>query len=572
MTLIRTNTATTQGIVIGTAYVIRHPEPEGEPLVADSATDALSEQDRFERALARAVEQLGELIGRSDVFSAHLAIAEDPMLRESVEAKIRQVGMTAERAVETSCAEISGMMEALDDEYLRERATDVRDVCTRIRQALRGTESANPFAHLGPEAIVVADELTPSDTAMMDFSRIVGFVTRGGSTTSHVCIIARNQCVLAMVGVGDAITRIETGDRLILDGMRAEIVVNPDYATETHYRRRALEIENERLRLMDFGRLRAITTDGRPITVLANVANTDEVRTAIDAGADGIGLYRSEFLYMLHPDDYPDEQTQFEAYRAAAEICGDRSLIIRTLDIGGDKALPYMHAPREENPFLGWRAVRISLSMPELFETQIRALLRASAYGNVKIMFPMITSPDEFRRARETVERCKTALAEQGVPFNPDIRTGIMVETPAAVLTADLLAGEADFFSIGTNDLTQYVMAADRTNPRVSHLYDTFNLAVLRSIRTVIEAGEKARREVGMCGEFASDPLGTRLLLGLGLQEFSVNIGVIGSIKERILRQSYAECRDFAERVLTAATQERIHALIAEEQPDETER
>lgn len=227
MTRIRTNTATTQGIVVGTAYVVRHPEPEGEPHVADSATDALSERTRFERALARAAEQLGELIGRSDVFSAHLAIAEDPMLRESVETKIEE-GMTAERAVESSCAEISGMMEELEDEYLRERATDVRDVCTRIRQALRGTEAANPFANLGPEAIVVADELTPSDTAMMDFSRIVGFVTRGGSTTSHVCIIARNQCVLAMVGVGDDIARIETGDRLILDGIRGEILIDPD--------------------------------------------------------------------------------------------------------------------------------------------------------------------------------------------------------------------------------------------------------------------------------------------------------------------------------------------------------
>ena len=537
MTRIRTNTATTQGIVVGTAYVVRHPEPEGEPHVADSATDALSERTRFERALARAAEQLGELIGRSDVFSAHLAIAEDPMLRESVETKIEE-GMTAERAVESSCAEISGMMEQLEDEYLRERATDVRDVCTRIRQALRGTEAANPFANLGPEAIVVADELTPSDTAMMDFSRIVGFVTRGGSTTSHVCIIARNQCVLAMVGVGDDIARIETGDRLILDGIRGEILIDPDPATEEHYRRRAREIETERLRLMDFGRLRAVTTDGRPVAVFANVANTDEVRTAIDAGADGIGLYRSEFLYMLHPDDYPDEQTQFEAYRAAAELCGERSLIIRTLDIGGDKALPYMHAPREENPFLGWRAVRISLSMPELFEAQIRALLRASAYGNVKIMFPMITSLDEFRRAREVVERCKAALGREGIAFNPAIETGIMVETPAAVLTADLLAAEADFFSIGTNDLTQYVMAADRTNPRVSHLYDTFNLSVLRSIRSVIDAGAEAGREVGMCGEFASDPLGTRLLLGLGLQEFSVNIGVIGSIKACIDRKS----------------------------------
>lgn len=569
MKTIRTNTATTQGIVIGTACVVRHPEPQGEPFVADSATDALSERLRFEQALARAIEQLGELTGRSDVFAAHLAIAEDPMLRESVESKIEQQGMTAERAVEASCVEISGMMEALEDEYLRERATDVRDVCTRIRQALRGTETANPFAHLGPEAIVVADELTPSDTAMMDFSRIVGFVTRGGSTTSHVCIIARNQCVLAMVGVGDDIALIGDGDRLILDGMRGEILIGPDAATEKLYRSRARKIEAERLRLMDFGQMRAVTTDGRHIAVLANVANTDEVRAAIDAGADGIGLYRSEFLYMLHPDDYPDEQTQFEAYRAAAEICGDRSLIIRTLDIGGDKALPYMHAPREENPFLGWRAVRISLSMPELFDAQLRALLRASAYGNLKIMFPMITSLDEYRRAREAVERCKAALAREGVPFNPDIETGVMVETPAAVLTADLLAGEADFFSIGTNDLTQYVMAADRTNPRVSHLYDTFNLSVLRSIRTVIEAGEKARREVGMCGEFASDPLGTRLLLGLGLQEFSVNIGVIGSIKECIMRQSYAACREFAARVLEAGSEEHIHALIAQKESDE---
>ena len=389
------------------------------------------------------------------------------------------------------------------------------------------------MALMGDPAIVVADELAPSDTAQMDFSRVAGLVTAHGSVTSHVAIIARNKGIAALVGVAGCMRQVRTGDRLIIDGERGELIVDPDPATGRKYAARLESLRQDAFRCAADAQAPAVTPAGRRITVLGNAANVDEVRRALDAGAEGIGLFRSEFLYMQGPA-LPDEETQFAAYRAAAELCGARPLTVRTLDIGGDKALPYMHFEPEENPFLGWRAIRVSLAMPELFRTQLRALLRASAFGNVRVMFPMIASVGEFRAAKAVVETCMAELDAEGVAYDRDIALGVMIETPAAVFIADELAARARFFSIGTNDLTQYVMAADRGNPRVAYLCDAFDPAVQRSIGMVLDAAHRAGIEAGMCGELAADPRATQRLVALGLGEFSVGPPAIAPLKHRI--------------------------------------
>ena len=409
----------------------------------------------------------------------------------------------------------------------------MRDVCARIGRILSGETAHDPFAGLAPGTIVVADELAPSDTAQMDFGRVAGLVTAHGSVTSHVAIIARNKGIAALVGVAGCMRQVKTGDRLIIDGERGELIVDPDPATGRKYAARLESLRQDAFRCAAEAQAPAVTPGGRRITVLGNAANVDEVRRALDAGAEGIGLFRSEFLYMQGPA-LPDEETQFAAYRAAAELCGARPLTVRTLDIGGDKELPYMHFEPEENPFLGWRAIRVSLAMPELFRTQLRALLRASAFGNVRVMFPMIASVGEFRAAKAVVETCMAELDAEGVPYDRDIALGVMIETPAAVFIADELAARARFFSIGTNDLTQYVMAADRGNPRVAYLCDAFDPAVQRSIGMVLDAAHRAGIEAGMCGELAADPRATQRLVALGLGEFSVGPPAIAPLKHRI--------------------------------------
>lgn len=381
------------GIAAGTAFVL-----ERRVSAAPSAApgDPAAETARFHAALAQAKAELGVLAAENDIFAAHLEMADDPMLAEQVEERISEHGFSAERALDGACEEVCGMLAALDDEYLGGRTDDVRDVCGRIRRILTGETAENPFAGLAPGTIVVAEELTPSDTALMDFSRIAGVVTARGSVTSHVCIIARAKGIAAMVGATECMLEIKTGDKLIINGETGEIIVAPDTATERRYRALIASRERHGAHCLKGAHTPAVTRGGRRIAVLGNAGSVAEVRAALDAGAEGIGLFRSEFLYMQSRGGFPDEQTQFEAYRHAAELCGERPLVIRTLDIGGDKALPYMDFGHEENPFLGWRAIRVSLSMQDVFRTQLRALLRASVFGNLRIMFPMITSVGEF--------------------------------------------------------------------------------------------------------------------------------------------------------------------------------
>lgn len=519
------------GIAAGTAFVF---ERRASTAPSAATGDPTAEKARFHAALEQAKRELGILAVENDIFAAHLEMADDPMLSEQVEERISEHCFSAERALNEVCEEVSGMLAALDDERLSGRADDVRDVCGRIRRILTGETAENPFAGLAPGTIVVAEDLVPSDTALMDFSRIAGIVTARGSVTSHVCIIARAKGIAAIVGASECMLEIKTGDKLIINGETGEIIISPDAETERRYLSLIASRRQHGVHCLKGAHTPAVTRGGRRIAVLGNAGNVEEVRAALDAGAEGIGLFRSEFLYMQSRGGFPDEPTQFEAYRHAAELCGERPLIIRTLDIGGDKVLPYIDFGHEENPFLGWRAIRISLSMHDMFRTQLRALLRASVFGNLRIMFPMITSVGEFRQAKAAVQACMAELDMEKTAYNPGIELGVMIETPAAVMVADLLAEEAQFFSIGTNDLTQYVMAADRGNPRVAHLYDPSDTAVRRAVAMTLAAARNAGIEAGMCGELAADPEATAWLLEAGLEEFSVSAPAVAPLKERI--------------------------------------
>jgi len=529
-------------------------EPSGRVVPEEERPD---EQARFDAAVAAAVGELEELAAGDAIFAAHRELASDPMLAENAGEKIAG-GMTAADAVHAASGELAALFAQIDDDYLRARADDVRDVCRRILQQLAPCE-ADPFAALPEDSILAAEELAPSDTARIDFSRVRGIVTRRGSATSHLAILARNRNLPAAVGLGDAFDRLTEGALVAIDGAARELTVDPDSAAAAEYRRRM-----EAAVRLDAGAAcePAATRDGRRVAVLANAGSVDDVARAMRAGADGIGLFRSEFLYMQRRDGFPDERAQAEAYSAAAKLCGGRPLVIRTLDIGGDKALPYFEFPAEENPFLGWRAIRVSLELHDMFRTQLRAILRASAGGGVRVMFPMIVSLDELRRARALLEQCKAELRSEGVPFDERIPVGVMIETPAAVSLAGELAAEADFFSIGTNDLTQYMLAVDRGNQRIAAMYDPLHPAVVRAIRQTVEAARRHGCETGLCGEFASLAAHTELLVGLGLDELSVAPPAVAAVKERVRELDGSRAAETARRASEAATTEAVRRLL----------
>ena len=512
-----------------------------------------AEQSRFDAAVAAAEGELEKLAAANEIFAAHLELAADPMLMENVAEKIAE-GMTAADAVHAASGELAALFAQIDDEYLRARADDVRDVCRRILRQLVPSET-DPFAAIPDGSILAADELAPSDTARIDFSRVRGVVTRCGSATSHLAILARNRNLPAVVGLGDDFDRLD-------DGTAGELLIAPDEHTAAEYRRRMEEAEARSAAADAYASQPVTTRDGRVLAVLAKAGSVDEVERAIRSGADGIGLFRSEFLYMQRQDGFPDEQVQTAAYARAAELCGGRPLVIRTLDIGGDKSLPYYRFPEEENPFLGWRAIRVSLELRDMFRTQLRAILRASARGGVRVMFPMIVSLAELRDALALLEECKEELRRQEVPFDDRIPVGVMIETPAAVFMADELAAEVDFFSIGTNDLTQYVLAVDRGNRRIAAMYDTLHPAVVRAMRLTVDAAHRHGCEVGICGEFAGCAAHAELLVGLGFDELSVAPPSVPAVKERIRGLETPQAELTARRAVEAATASEVHELI----------
>ena len=554
---IRAEQGTSKGIAMGKAFLVKAPDLTAER-VEITAQEAEREKTAFRHAVEKTREALRPLARENAVFAAHLDMAEDETLIDGVEEKISE-GKCAQWALELQMEETCGLLESLEDAYLRERAADVRDVCRRIMAFLKGTRE-DPFQDIREEVILFAEELSPSDTAKMDFRYVKGMVTAKGGSTSHVAILTRSLEIPALFGMRDILEKVAAGQEVILDGDGGRLILSPDDMTRRVYQEKQAAQRELKQKLKEMNRLPAVTTDGRRVHLYANVGSLKEIELAKKHGAEGIGLFRSEFLYM-ESSRFPTEQEQFEVYRKAAETM-KKTVTIRTLDIGGDKALPYYQFEKEENPFLGWRAIRFCLDMRDVFKTQLKAILRAAAYGEIRIMYPMIVSVEEFRKANQLLEECKRELKERGVLFRESISTGIMVETPAAVLVAEELAKEVDFFSIGTNDLTQYILAADRGNQKLTKLYDPFHPAVLRAVAKVIAAGHKEGKEVGMCGEFAGEERAVPLLIGMGLDECSMVSASIGAVRYQIRGLSAENAKHLAERVLAAGTAKEVRHLL----------
>ena len=554
---IRAEQRASKGIAAGKVFLVKTPDLRAERKEIPEI-EMEREKSAFRRAAEYTQRALRPLARENAIFAAHLDMAEDPTLIEGEEDKISK-GKNAQWALEEQMEETCSLLESLEDAYLRERAADVRDVCRRMMAFLKGIED-DPFRNIREKVILFAEELNPSDTAKMDFRYIKGMVTAKGGSTSHVAILARSMEIPALLGMEGILEKVTEGQEIILDGNEGVLILSPDHLTQRVYAEKQNSERELKQKLKEMNRLPAVTTDGRQVHLYANVGSLKDVELAKQHGADGIGLFRSEFLYM-ESSRFPTEQEQFEIYRKAAEIL-KKPVTIRTLDIGGDKNLPYYQFEKEENPFLGWRAIRFCLDMRDVFKTQLKAILRAAAYGEIRIMYPMIVSVEEFRTANRLLEECKQELKERGVLFRESISTGIMVETPAAVLIAEELAKEVDFFSIGTNDLTQYILAADRGNQKLTKLYDPFHPAVLRAIQKVIEAGHKEGKEVGMCGEFAGDEKAVPLLVGMGLDEFSMVSGEIAAVRYQIRGLSDVKMKHFVDRVLAAGSEREVKLLL----------
>ena len=557
MVEIRAEQRASKGIAMGKAFLVQPPD-----LQAERRNISEMEKEREEKAFQSAAEKVREILRplarTNPIFAAHLDMAEDTTLIDGVREKIA-AGKNAQWALEEQMEETCTLLESLEDEYLRERAADVRDVCRRMMAFLKGVEE-DPFRNIREKVILFAEELNPSDTAKMDFRYIKGMVTEKGGPTSHVAILARSMEIPALLGVKGILEKVEAGQEVILDGNEGTLFLSPDVAVSEGYGEKLAAERELKQKLKEMNRLPAVTTDGRRVHLYANVGSLKDIELAKKHGAEGVGLFRSEFLYM-ESSRFPTEQEQFEIYKKAAEIL-KKPITIRTLDIGGDKALPYYQFEKEENPFLGWRAIRFCLDMRDVFKTQLKALLRAAAYGEIRIMYPMIVSVEEFRTANRLLEECKQELKERGVLFRESIQTGIMVETPAAVLMAEELAKEVDFFSIGTNDLTQYILAADRGNQKLTKLYDPCHPAVLRAVKRVIDAGHKEGKEVGMCGEFAGEEKAIPLLVGMGLDECSMVSGEIPAVRYQIRGLSATQAKHLSERVLAAGTVKEVETLL----------
>ena len=552
------------GIAIGAAFQFRQDELRFERRVVG---DPAAEWRRFQSAAARAGEQLAAVCARARdelgeeqaaIFEAHLLMLEDPELLAAVQSAIEERSLNAEAALSDAAERYAETLEALDDEYLRARAADVRDVAGRVLRILLGREAAT-----GPDApaVVVARDLTPSDTILMDKSHVLGFCTAEGGPTAHTAILARTMGLPAVVGAGAEVLAVAPGATVVLDGTTGCLVVEPDEATLASYRQSQAAADQLRAQSLSRAGEPAVTRDGRRVEVVANIGSADEARAALDAGAEGVGLLRTEFLYLGRAS-LPGEEEQYRAYRAILEAMGSRPVILRTLDIGGDKELPYLELAPEPNPFLGVRAIRLSLARPDLLHQQLRAALRAAPGHNLKIMFPMVATVAEVRAARQALASARDELLAEGQPLPERLEVGIMVETPAAAVMADRLAREVDFFSIGTNDLSQYTFAADRTNARVAALADAMQPAVLRLVARVIAAAHAHGKWVGLCGELAGEPLAIPILLGLGLDEFSMNPPAIPLAKELIRSLTAEEAQALASAALDLDDAAEVRALV----------
>ncbi|MCT1402147.1 phosphoenolpyruvate--protein phosphotransferase [Paenibacillus sp. p3-SID867] len=516
--------------------------------------------EQLDALTEKAKEAVGE--EQAGILAGQRKLLEDPAFYPKMESRVREKLEPAPKAVAEIVSQVASMLESMNNDYMKERTADIRDIGNRLLACLSPGHSRG-FTGITEQVILVADDLAPSDTVQLDPDLVIGFITRTGGATSHTAILARSLGIAAIVGAGDGVEGIEDGDTLVLDGSAGLCVARPDEAEAEQYRLRMLQHLERRQSLEAYAARPAVTADGARVELAANIGSAAEAETAVLQGADGVGLFRTEFLFM-NAQAMPGEEEQFRAYQEAARMMEGRPVIIRTMDIGGDKELPYLQLPKEANPFLGYRAIRVGLVRQELLRTQLRAVLRASAFGTVKVMFPMISGLQEWRQARAILTEVQAELRQDGIRFDEKMEVGIMVEIPSTAVLAERFASEVDFFSIGTNDLVQYTVAADRMNEHVAHLYDYYHPAVLHLIRTVIEASHTAGKWTGMCGSMAGDPLSAPLLLGLGLDEWSMEAGGLSRMKERLAILDRQECRELAKRILRLDTPQAVRQALEE--------
>ena len=544
------------GIGIGKIVKIKEEELN---YTKQSIEDTEAEKKRLSDAIEVFIEKTQKMVEsmkvtageqEAEILEGHIMMIQDPAISEQIEAKIDGEKINAEAAVEEACDFFAQIFAMADDELTQQRASDLGDIKTRLIKILLGIEEVDISAV--PEGtILVAEDLTPSMTAM-------------GGKTSHSAIICRSMEIPAVLSIENIVSIVNDGDEVVLDGSTGEAFINPEASVVEEYKAKKAKFLEEKAALQKFVGQKSQTADGHVVELVANIGGPDEAEGVLERDGEGVGLFRSEFLFM-ESDAIPSEEAQFEAYKKVAETLDGKPVIIRTLDIGGDKALPYLGLPTEENPFLGFRAVRFCLQRKEdIYKPQLRALLRASAFGKVRIMVPLVTCVDELRAVKAIIEELKQELDAEGIAYDKDIQVGVMMETAAASLIADILAKEADFFSIGTNDLTGYTMAADRGNPDVAYLYSAYNPAVLRSIRNIISAANKEDIMAGMCGEAASDPLLVPVLLGFGLNEFSVSATAILATRKVMSLWTMDECKALVDEVMQLETEAEVKALLEE--------
>lgn len=560
--------AASSGISMAKAYRLIEPDLTFEK---QKIEDVDAETLRLDEALTASIRELEAIQQNAEkelggdeaaIFNAHILVLKDPDLIGPIKEKIRTDKVNAEHALKETTDMFIAMFESMENEYMRERAADIRDVTKRVLSRLLGVKAASPST-ISEEVIIIADDLTPSDTAQLNRKFVKAFATDIGGRTSHSAIMARSLEIPAVVGTKEATQHIQDGDFVIVDGMEGTLIVNPTEEVIAEYREAQQKFAEQKAEWAKLVDEKTVSLDGKHVELAANIGTPDDLDGVKANGGEGIGLYRTEFLYMGR-DQLPTEEEQFEAYKKVLEGMDGKPVIVRTLDIGGDKELPYLELPEELNPFLGFRAIRLCLEEQEIFRTQLRALLRASIYGNLKIMFPMIATLQEFRQAKAILEEEKDSLMKAGEKVADHIELGIMVEIPSTAVMADQFAKEVDFFSIGTNDLIQYTMAADRMNERVSYLYQPYNPAILRLVKNVIDASHREGKWTGMCGEMAGDELAIPLLLGLGLDEFSMSATSILRARSQIRNLSKLEMEKLAEKALELGTAEEVVQLVKE--------
>ena len=554
------------GIAIAKAFVYVKTELDVTERIVENIAD---EKKRFEAAVEQSRVQLGAIrdkavaeLGEEEaaIFEAHAMFLDDPEFVGTISNEI-DGGINAEFATQKTIDTFYAMFDAMDDPYFKGRAADIKDVGTRIIHNLLGVAMVD-ISNLDEDTIILAEDLAPSDTATMDKAHVKGFATDIGSRTSHTAIMARSLEIPAVLGLDDITTAVKDGDTIIVDGSEGVVIVDPTDEEIAEYKAKKEAYEAYRAELAGLKDQPAETKDGHRVEIVGNIGSPSDVEGVLDNGGEGVGLYRTEFLYM-NSEVMPDEEKQFAAYKTVIESFKDGAVIIRTLDIGGDKKLPYLPMEEELNPFLGLRAVRLCFQKEDMFKTQLRAILRASAFGKARIMFPMVGNVDEVKQAKALVKACMTELDAEGKAYDKDIEIGVMIEIPSAAVTADIIAEEAAFFSIGTNDLCQYTLAVDRMNQNVSYLYDPLHPAILRLVKNVIDASvAKKGCFTGMCGEMAGDPYATLILLGMGMHEFSMSASSIPQIKKIIRSVTFAEAKAIADEALTMTNSADIRDMI----------